>query len=218
MLVSDQPYTTEDGFLPVSPSLITMRREGETTTAQENLWENVDVLQYHDGEGSTAEEEEEEELEEESRRWLILGVMTEPEPETFVFRDRVLVEERKNSEEKDSSGFSEDGSGYEVEENFLESGEEEGFEGWEGEKLVHLNHQKEGEVLRNRVQLEQLLSHDGIQREVQLLNSKGEEERRKYTGRSEEAESTRASEVEKRNDDLTDVVDDEQLTWYFTWR
>ncbi|XP_062295767.1 zona pellucida sperm-binding protein 3-like [Scomber scombrus] len=97
MSVSDQPYTTEDGFLPVSPSRITMTREGETTTAQENLWENVD-------------------------------------------------------------------------------------------------------------------------REVQPLNSKGEEERRKYTGRSEEAESTRASEVERGNDDLADVVDDEQLTWYFTWR
>lgn len=199
-MVSDQP--AEDGFLPVS-----MRRE---TTSHENPWENADVLKYEDDGG----EEEELEDEEESRGRLILGVMTEPELEKFVF------EERKESEEKDSYGFREEGSGSEVEEDFFESGEEEGFEEGEDEQLIHLNHQEEGEVLRNWAQLEQMLpSHVGLQRDVQPLNSEGEEERRKYTDRSEEAESTRASEVERRNDDdQADVVDDEQLTWYFTWK
>ncbi|XP_044229848.1 zona pellucida sperm-binding protein 3 [Thunnus albacares] len=221
LLVSDQPHTAEDGFFPVSPSLVSMRREGKTTS-HENLWENADVLAYDDGEEEQGYMEEEEELkdEEESRGRLILGMMTEPELEKSVFRERVLVEERKKSEEKDSRVFREDGSGYEVEEDFLESGEEERFEGEEDKQLVHLSHQKEDVVLHNWAQLEQMLrSHVGLQREVQPLNSEGEGERKKYTGRSEEVENTRASEVEKTNDDdLADVVDDGQLTWYFTWR
>ncbi|KAM7376553.1 hypothetical protein PAMP_006279 [Pampus punctatissimus] len=208
LLVSDQSNTAKDAFLPVSPSLVSVRSE-DKNTSHENLWENVNVLKYDNN------QEEEKDLEddvdeEESGRRLILGAMTEPELEKNIFRERVLVGDKKMSEEKDSSGFRED---------FLESGEEERFVGGEDKQLVHLSHQKEGEVLHNWAQLEQMLrSHVGLQREVQPLNSEREAEHRRYEGRSEEAESTRASEVERRNDDDDDDDDNGQQTWYFTWR
>ncbi|XP_037602780.1 zona pellucida sperm-binding protein 3 [Sebastes umbrosus] len=204
LLVSDQPYTAEDGFLPVI-----MSREGEVTVnhSHENLWESADAVKYDDDDEEqdyADEEEEKQQLEEaEEESGFILGVMTEPDLDELGFRERVSMEE-KESGVKDSDQFEEDGSGYEVLEESDE--EEEGFEGREDE--IHLN-QKEAEVLRHWVQLEQMFpSGVGIQRELKPLVSEGN---RKHTGRGEEDDGVMASEVERENDDG-------EMTWYFPWR
>ncbi|KAM7403910.1 hypothetical protein PAMA_004367 [Pampus argenteus] len=193
---STEPHAAEDGFLLVTSSLVTVRSADNNTMSRVNLWENADVPKYDSNQEEQGYVEEEKDLEDDDEvngRRPILGGMTEPELEKNVFRERVLVEDKKMSEEEDSSGFKED---------FLESGEEERFVGGEDKKLVHLSHQKEGEVLNNWAQFEQMLrSHVGLQRKVQPLNSESEAERR------------RSSEVERRNHD-----DDGQQTWYFTWR
>ncbi|XP_074516162.1 zona pellucida sperm-binding protein 3 [Sebastes fasciatus] len=204
LLVSDQPYTTEDGFLPVS-----MSREGDAKVnhSHENLWESADAVKYdnYDEEQDYADEEEKQQLEEaEEESGFILGVMTEPDLDELGFRERVSMEE-KESGVKNSDQFEEDGSGYEVLEESDEE-EEEGFEGREDE--IHLN-QKEAEVLRHWVQLEQMFpSGVGIQRELKPLVSEGN---RKHTGRGEEDDGVMASEVERENDDV-------EMTWYFPWR
>uniref|UniRef100_A0A3B4UAX8 ZP domain-containing protein n=1 Tax=Seriola dumerili TaxID=41447 RepID=A0A3B4UAX8_SERDU len=232
LLISDQPYTAGDDFLPASPSLVIMGREDETTVSrhidelhgQESLWESADVVQYDDDYEEEEEGYTEEELEEdEAESRVILEVMTDDrELEELVFRHGVLVEKRKEAEVKDSNEFGVDGSGYEVEEDFFEGEEEEERpEGREDEisdtqQVIHLN-QKEGEVLRHWAQLEQLKVT--LQREVQPLDSEGEGGNRKYTDGGEEDERTRAYEVEwKRDDGLADVADHREMTWYFTWR
>lgn len=223
LLVSDQPYTAEDGFLPVSVS-----REGEATISHhtdelhshENLWESADVVKNDDDEEQvhTAEEEEEEEqLEEDEESGVILGAMTEPDLDDFGFR--VLVEEKEEAEVEDSKQLEEDGSGNTVQERFSESEEEEGSEGEDDisdvQQASHLN-QKEG-VLRHWMQLERMLpSEVRIQGELQPV-SEGEQENRKHTGRGEEDDRMITSEVEWKNDDSL-PVDDREMTWYFTWR
>ncbi|XP_018545460.1 zona pellucida sperm-binding protein 3 [Lates calcarifer] len=230
LLVSDQPYTAEDGFLPVSPSLDSVSNKGKTTVSRhidklhshDHLRESAAVVKYGDDDDYDDQDEEgymEEELEEdevESR--VILGVMTEPKLE---FRHGVLVEEKREAEIMDLNEFEEDGSGYEVEEDFLE-GEEEGETSEEREdetsyaqQVIHLS-QKEGEVFRHWAQVEQLKVT--LQKEVQPLVSEGEEENRKYADSGEEHERT--ADVERKNDDsLTEnVADDGEITWYFTWR
>ncbi|XP_023258530.1 zona pellucida sperm-binding protein 3-like [Seriola lalandi dorsalis] len=232
LLISDQPYTAEDDFLPASPSLVIMGREDETTVSrhiddlhgQESLWESADVVKYDDDYEEEEEDYTEKELEEdEAESRVILEVMTDDrEFEELVFRHGVLVEKRKEVEVNDLNEFGVDGSGYELEEDFFEGEEEEERpEGREDEisdaqQAIHLN-QKEGEVLRHWAQLEQLKV--SLQREVQPLDSEGEEGNRKYTDGGEEDERTRAYEVEwKRDDGLADVAVHREMTWYFTWR
>ncbi|XP_044079910.1 zona pellucida sperm-binding protein 3 [Siniperca chuatsi] len=234
LLVSNQPYTAEDGFLPVSSSSVSMSREGEATInhyidelhSHENRWESADVVKYDDADEEeqvyTDDEEEEEELDEEGSG-VILGVIAEPDLDELGFRERVLVEE-KQSEVTDSDQFKEDQSRYTVQEHFTESEkEEERFEGRdeisEVQQAIHLN-QKEGKVLRHWVQLGPMLpSEVSLQGELQPLVSEGEEENRKHTGSSEEVDRMIASEVEwKKDDGLADLVDDKEMTWYFTWR
>ncbi|XP_071354412.1 zona pellucida sperm-binding protein 3-like [Trachinotus anak] len=228
LLVSDQPYTAEDGFLPASPSLVSISREGKATVSrgfdelhsQESLRQSADVVKYDDDDYEEEEGYMEEELEEdEAESRVILEEMTDDrEVEKLVFRHGVLVEESKEAEVKDSNEFGVDGSGYGTE-DFLEV--EERSEGREDEisdaqQAIDLNW-KEDEVLRHWAQLEQL--RVSLQREVQPLDSKGEEENRKYTDRGEEDERTRAYEVKWKNDGgLADVADDREMTWYFTWR
>lgn len=204
LLVSDQPYAAEeeeDGFLPVAMNRgeATINQYIDEQHRQENLWESADVVEYDEEEQDyTDEEEEEEQLEEESG--AMFGVMTEPDLD----REGVLV--------KDSDLFEEDGSGFVIQEESEEEEEEE--EGFEGEDEIHLN-QKEAEVLRHRSQVEEMLrSEVGLQSEP--LVSEGEEDNRRQTGRGEEDDGMIASEVEWNNDE--DLVDDGEMTWYFTWR
>lgn len=193
-----------------------MSRLTDELRSHEYLWESTDVGKYDDEERGYIEEEHEEEAE--SR--VILEVMTGPELEKLVFRHGVLVKERKEAEVKDLNELGVDGSGYEVEEDFLE-GEKEKVrsEGGEDEisdakQATHLN-QKEGEVLRHWAQLEQL--RVGLQREVQPMDPEGDEENRRYIDTGEEDERTRAYDVEWKNDDGL-VADDGEMTWYFAWR
>nr|XP_033499364.1 zona pellucida sperm-binding protein 3 [Epinephelus lanceolatus] len=208
LLVSDQPYAAEDSFLPVS-----MSSQGEATIyhyidelhSDENLRESEDVVQYNDEEDYADEEEEAfEEDEDEEESGAIFGVIPEPD------FDELVEQDEKESVVKVSNEFEEDGSGYVGE-------EEEGSEGREDE--IHLN-QKEAEVLRHWVQVEQMLpTQVGPQRELQLLVPGGEEENGKRRGRGEEDDRMKAAEVEWKDDEgLADLVEDGEVTWYFTWR
>nr|XP_046268202.1 zona pellucida sperm-binding protein 3 [Scatophagus argus] len=215
LLVSDQPYTAEVGFLPISPSSVSMSREDKASISQytdvlqshENLWGSVDIIKHDDDDNDAEDEEELEEDEKESGVNLI--VMTEPDLGELGFKERDLMEEKNESEVRESNQFEEDGSGYFVEEDFSES--EEGLEGREDEisdvqQVIHLD-QKEGEMLPSAASL---------QRALQPLVPEGEENW-KHTGRGEEDERMIASEVEWKDEDK-DLVNDREMTWYFTWR
>nr|XP_019940519.1 PREDICTED: zona pellucida sperm-binding protein 3-like [Paralichthys olivaceus] len=221
LLVSDQPYATEEGFLPLSPSLFSVSREDKTTVSRqideqrspEFVWESADVVEYDDYDDE--EEYTEEELGEVESR-IIFGLTTEPKSEKSVFRHGVLVEERSEAEVKNVNEPEVDGSAYDTENVFEGEEEQEISEGREDEtsdaqQIIHSN-QREGEVLRHWAQLEQL--RVGLQREVQPPVSDGEEEKRTYTGRGEEHD--RAYDEERKNDD--DLADVDDMTWYFTWR
>ncbi|XP_034431990.1 zona pellucida sperm-binding protein 3 [Hippoglossus hippoglossus] len=212
LLVSDQPYAAEEGFLPISPSLVSVSREDKTPVSRqideqhspEYVWESADVVEYDDYD---EEEYTEEELGEVESR-IIFGDTTEPESEKFIFRHGVLVEERSEAEVKNVDEPEDDGSAYDMEDVFEGEAEHEISEGREDEtsdaqQTIHSN-QREGEVLRHWAQ------------EVQLPESEGEEEKRTYTGRDEEHDRTRAYDEERKNDDGLADVDD--MTWYFTWR
>ncbi|XP_060938967.1 zona pellucida sperm-binding protein 3 [Limanda limanda] len=212
LLVSDQPYTAEEGFLPISPSLVSVSREDKTTVRRqideqhspEYVWESADEVEYDDHDD---EEYTEEELGEVESR-IIFGVTTEPESENFVFRHGVLAEERSEAEVKNVDEPEDDGSAYVSEYMFEGEAEHETSEGREDETsdaqhTIHLN-QREGEVPRHWAQLEH------------LPESEGEEEKRPYTGRDEEQDRTRAYDEERKNDDGLADLDD--MTWYFTWR
>lgn len=127
MLVSDQPYTEDDSFLPVSPSPVSIRREGRTTkNGQEDGKEGG-------GAGEEGFEEEDERFEDEGVVDMVL-LGEEPDYETIVLRNIV--------EEGDSPEVREEGSGQ-VDD--LWAREEEGVE-----KV------NQGEVLRSWEQLEML--------------------------------------------------------------
>ncbi|KAI4803811.1 hypothetical protein KUCAC02_025459 [Chaenocephalus aceratus] len=211
LLVSDQPYTTEDDLLPVGH--VTMH-DTDKLHSQETQLESDDVVTYdvYDEELDYAYEEEEEEEEEEGFEedeegsGFILGVMPEPDSEELGFRDRVSVE----SKVKDSHQLKEDGSGFVGREESEE--EEEEFKG--GEDETHWN-QEEAEVLRHWEQLDEIFTSQVVrQRESHLPASESEEEERKHTGGGEEHE--RMTEWEE-DDSLEDFVDGES-TWYFPWR
>lgn len=202
----------------------TVSRDIDKLHSPESPWDSTDVVKYGDDYDEGEEDYMEEELkEDEVESRVILEVMTdEGELEKVVFRHSVLVEESKEARVKDSNETGVDGSGYGEEEHFFmgeeENGRSEGREDtvFDAQQGIHLN-QKEGEVLRHWAQLERLKV--GLQREGQPLVSEGDEENRRYTGRVEEDERTRASEVKsKNNDSLSDVADDGEMTWYFTWR
>ncbi|KAK1893693.1 Zona pellucida sperm-binding protein 3 [Dissostichus eleginoides] len=175
LLVSDQPYTTEDDLLPVGISGVghATIHDADKLHSQETPLESDDVVTYddddYDEELDYAYEEEEGEGEEEDEEesGFILGVMPELDSEELGFRDRVSVE----SKVKDSHRLKEDGSGFVVRE---ESEEEEEFEG--GEDETHWN-QEEAEVLRHWEQLDEIFTSQVPQRESQLPASESEEER-----------------------------------------
>ncbi|XP_042356166.1 uncharacterized protein si:ch211-67f13.7 isoform X2 [Plectropomus leopardus] len=195
LLVSDQPYAA-DGFLPVS-----MSREGEAT-----IYHYIDELHSNRESADVVKYVEEEEEEEEEDSEAIFRMMTEADLDE-------LVEEVNVSELKDWDQFEEEGSGFVIQES---EEEEEEFEGGDG---IHVN-QKEAEVLRHWVQVEQMLPTEvGPQRELQPLVSESEEKNRKHTGRGEEDDMMLASEMERKNDESwAGLGEDSEMTWYFTWR
>ncbi|XP_034077834.1 uncharacterized protein LOC117549844 [Gymnodraco acuticeps] len=183
LLVSDQPYTTEDDLLPVGISGVGHVTMHDTDKLQETPLESDDGVTYddYDEELDYAYEEEEEGFEEdEEGSGFILGVMPEPHSEELGFKDRVSVE----SKVKDSHQLKEDGSGFVGREESEE--EEEDFKG--GEDETHWN-QEEAEVLRHWGQLDEIFTSQVVpQRESHLPASESEEEERKHTGGGEEHE------------------------------
>ncbi|KAK5916571.1 hypothetical protein CgunFtcFv8_011542 [Champsocephalus gunnari] len=183
LLVSDQPYTTEDELLPVGISgvgHVTMH-DTDKLHSQETPLESDDVVTYDDYDEEldyAYEEEEEEEEGFEEGSGFILGVMLDSEE--LGFRDRVSVE----SKVKDSHQLKEDGSGFVGREESEE--EEEEFKG--GEDETHWN-QEEAEVLRHWEQLDEIFTSQVVpQRESHLPASESEEEESKHTGGGEEHE------------------------------
>ncbi|KAM8736301.1 zona pellucida sperm-binding protein 3 [Acanthopagrus schlegelii] len=209
LLVSDEPYTADDGFLPVSPPSVSMSRDGEATIIhyidyRENLWGSEDVVMYDEDEeeqDNMADDDGEEEQEEEQPNGVIVRVMTEPDLEEFSFRERISPGEKNESELRASGQFEQDWSGHLAEEDFS-VGEEEDDEISDAQQVIHLN-RREGE--------------DGLQRAFRPLVSEGEEENREHTGGGGEEDRMIASEAEQKNDD-EDLVYDREMTWYFTWR
>ncbi|XP_068194562.1 zona pellucida sperm-binding protein 3 isoform X2 [Antennarius striatus] len=199
LLVSDQSYADEDGFLPVNPASASRSRQGKDTIIHyldeqhhhENPQGTVDILAF---------DEEEVDLENGEESGAIFSFRG-PDIE-LGFVERVLEEENE---------FEENGSGYLATGYFSESEEEEGYRRREDEitevqQVIHLN-QTEGAMS------EQMLpSGDNLPTELQPLVSEGEEENRKYTDRSKD-DSMTASEGEVKDD----LVKNE-MTWYFTWR
>ncbi|KAM3595128.1 uncharacterized protein V6R79_018515 [Siganus canaliculatus] len=214
LLVSDQPDTAEEGFLPISPSSVSVGRGGEATISHsttglhhyDERWGDVDVITYGNNEDQDYREEEEELLEGEGS--LILGVMSEPDSDEFSLMKTGLVEEELISENRDSDELGENGSGYLVQGDLSESKE---VEEADSVQQVALLSQRDGEML---------LSNIGQQKESQPPGSEGGEENWKYTGREEKGEvgitSPSSSEVEQGSDD--DSGDDKEMTWYFRWR
>uniref|UniRef100_UPI0037E88FA1 uncharacterized protein n=1 Tax=Semicossyphus pulcher TaxID=241346 RepID=UPI0037E88FA1 len=226
LLVSDQPYTSEDDSLTVRTSSVSRSREGEAIISHynselhshEDLWEGVDVVEFENEEEE--EEEEEEQLEEEGG--IIMGETAESDLDDLGLRARILVEEKRESEVNNSNLFEDEGSGYLVQVDFSESENKEGFEGREDEisdvqQTIHL-HEKEAEVLHPWMEVEQTLpSEVSLEQELQQPPvSEREEGNRKHTGREEEEGRMKASEVEWKNDD--GLIDDREQTWYFSWR
>ena len=221
LLVSDEPYTADDGFLPVSPSSISMSGDGEATIShytdelngRENLWGSEDVVMYDEDEeeqdntaaAAAADDDDGEEEQEEEPNGVIVRVMTEPDLEELSFRERILAGEKNESELRASDQFEQDWSGHFAEEDFS-VGEEEDDEISDAQQVIHLK-RREGE--------------ESLQREFQPPVSEGEEEHGEHTGGGEEGDRMIASEVEQKNDnddDDDDVVYDREMTWYFTWR
>ncbi|XP_010790598.1 uncharacterized protein [Notothenia coriiceps] len=172
LLVSDQPYKTEDDLLPVGISGVghVTIHDTDKLHSQETPLESEDVVTYDD-------DDYDEEGFEEDESGFILRVMPEPDSEELVFRDRVSVE----SKVKDSHQLKEDESGFGGRE---ESEEEEEFEG--GEDETHWN-QEEAEVLRHWEQLDEIFTSQVVpQRESLLPASESEEEERKRGGEEHE--------------------------------
>ncbi|KAJ4919025.1 hypothetical protein JOQ06_004068 [Pogonophryne albipinna] len=204
LLISDQPYTTEDDLLPVGISGVGHVTIHDSDKLQETPLESDDVVTYDDYDEELDYAYEEEVEEDEEGSGFILGVMPEPDSEELGFRDRVSVE----SKVKDSHQLKEDGSGFVGREE-----SEEEFEG--GADETHWN-QEEAEVLRHWEQLDEIFTSQVVpQRESHLPASESEEEERKHTGGGEEHE--RMTEWED-DDSLEDSVDDGESTWYFPWR
>ncbi|XP_063764504.1 zona pellucida sperm-binding protein 3 isoform X2 [Eleginops maclovinus] len=223
LLVSDQPYAEDDGFLPVGisrDSQATIHNTNKLHT-QETPLETEDVVTYDDDDDDDddggyneepnqadgeIEKEEERFEEDEEESGFILGVMPEAEPDSdeLGFRERASVE----SKVMDLHQLKEDGSGFVVRE------EEEEFI---GKDETHLN-PEEAEVLRHWEQLDEIfLSQVVPHGESQLPASDGEEQESKQTGRDEEHERMMEEEWED-DDSLEDLLDDSEMTWYFKWR
>ncbi|XP_020485690.1 uncharacterized protein si:ch211-67f13.7 [Labrus bergylta] len=200
LLVSDQ-----DDFLPVRTSSIS--RGGEAIISHyidelnryKDLLESLDVVKYDD------DDEEDRVYTDED------GELTEPDLEELGLRE-VLEEE-----EKDSAGnyfilIEDEGSGHLEQEDYSESEEGREDEMSAVQQVIH-QHEKEAEVLRHWVELEQTLSTEvSVQRELQQPQE--DEEGNMYPGRDDEDRMV-VSEVQWKTED--GLADDGEQTWYFSW-
>lgn len=188
--MSDQPYIAEDGFLPISPTSVSMSGDGEATVIHNtDEPDGADNLQRHADLSLHADNGYEEE------EW------------SDGDKSRVIIEPglgfTEETDESDSNPFEDDGSGYSV--DYSES-EKDGEEG--GENEISDVQQK----LESMAPLE-----NDQQREFQLLFS-GEEEGK--TKQSEKEGEKTEPEIRRRDDaqhEGEDLGDDGKMTWYF-WR
>lgn len=119
--------------------------------------------------------------------------MTELDLDESGFRQMIFVDEKTESEEDGSESAAQ-----------------------ESEDEMNLDRSKEAEMLQNLVHEEQMFPSDGRQRELQMLESGGENGER--AGGGGEDDWLTASEVESKNDDGLADSDYSETTWYFTWR
>ncbi|XP_047467503.1 zona pellucida sperm-binding protein 3 [Mugil cephalus] len=198
LLVSDQPYVQEDDLLPVGGEEKTnMNHDSDDLHSRGQLWGSIVI--YEDG-----EEEAEEQLEESG----IIYRPADPDEDEPGFRD-------------EWNEFEEDGSVYE-ENDFSDSEMEHSFEGIEDdipeEHVMHLN-EKGGEVLSPWFRLEQTLPSDVGLKGKAPDSIEEEEGHGAHAGSGEVDEGMINSEVQRKNDgSLADVVDNGEMTWFFTWK
>ncbi|XP_074548419.1 uncharacterized protein LOC141806682 [Halichoeres trimaculatus] len=206
LLVSDQPQTAEGGFPSAWSSSVSRSTDGHAIISHyinelhgpEDLLESVGVVQYEDEDDEVDEDEEED-------GWVTIEE-TEPDLE-----DGLSVEVKGRPEVRFSPLPEDEGSGY------LDSTKSEDEEGREDD--VSVKQQEEAEVIRQWVELEEMLPTEvSVQTELQQQAvSEDEEENFEQKGQGEEDVEMEASEVEWRTDDDDDGKDKEQ-TWFFSWR
>ncbi|KAM4542886.1 uncharacterized protein PAE49_019384 isoform 2-T2 [Odontesthes bonariensis] len=196
LLVSDPLYTAEEGFLPVTSSAVGSIREDKINgsyyigwNSNDEIWESAAVLKHDDGENKEQQLEESE---------TIFGAMTESDLQELDYKESA-------SEVRNFTEFREDGSGDDDNDtDILELSEEQ---------MIYVNW-TEGEALQNQ----NLPSQVALQRELEPPDC--EEEDAKYAcGGGGEEDGMTSFKVELKSDSsLGDSVDEEEKTWYFTWR
>lgn len=188
MLVSDQPYVVEDGFLPISPSSVNMGRDGEATVVHNAAEpDGADNLQTHADLSLHGDNDYEE------------GEWSDGD------KSRVMIEPglgfKEETEETDSNPFEDDGSGY-------SESEKDGKEG--GENQISDVQQ----VLESMVPLE----NDQQREFPLLLSGEEERKGKRKQGEKEgektEPEIRRRDGSQHEHEGLGD---DGRMTWYF-WR
>ncbi|KAM6912156.1 uncharacterized protein FYW49_010658 [Xenentodon cancila] len=190
LLVSDHLYTAEDGFLSLSPSAV--RRKENAEMHSDKIWESVDI-EKHD-----AAENEKQKLD------------GEPDLDELGYKKTAFKEDW--SKVGNFNKFGEDGTKEfsqpeEAEVRFVET---EILE----KPVLAVN--ENGDVPRRWMKLEQMVP---AQIEPQLNSSESENEKRTHNCKGDKDGRMTASQVQLKTDSsLTDAVDGEEKTWYFTWR
>ncbi|XP_056151335.1 zona pellucida sperm-binding protein 3 [Lampris incognitus] len=268
LLVSDQPSTPEDGYLPVGVGgegaledilafEMDMNQQITELHSTENLWDHTDLPKYDGDEGRrsyTDLEKEETQLNGDGR--ITAEVVKDIGFENLLdLTARQFLEERQKFDGGDLEEFGEDGSGYLAAEEFLRWGEQE--LGWKSKSEkkeaepgkvnvreqgaseregVHQQEKDEVETLHVVWDEETLALESGsthlIQElgedEDQLLETESEEQvehsRDMHIGKGEEGDGTIFPTEQTHGQVSADgpveagVVDDGEMTWYFTWR
>ncbi|XP_060919407.1 uncharacterized protein LOC132993539 [Labrus mixtus] len=203
LLISDQ-----DDFLPVRTSSISKGGEAiishyiDELNLSKDLLESLDVVKDDDDDDDDDEEDRVYTDED--------GELTEPDLEELGLRE-VLEEEEKDSAGNSFILIEHEGSEYLEQEDYSESEEGREDEMSVVQQVIH-QHEKEAEVLRHWVELEQTLSTEAsVQRELQQPQ---DEEGNMYPGKDEEDKMV-VSEVQWERDD--GLADDREQTWYFSW-
>uniref|UniRef100_A0A667ZPU3 Zona pellucida sperm-binding protein 3 n=1 Tax=Myripristis murdjan TaxID=586833 RepID=A0A667ZPU3_9TELE len=128
MLVSDQPHRLEDGFLPVTTSLVSMSTHSnpEDTVVFETKMSHQTTEEMHspdydvDDVDDAVEDQQSYRLLQEEKSRIIFDGVKEAGLDEVGFRDGLFEDERKMSGMTDLEEFAVDGSGYVVTQDYLQ--------------------------------------------------------------------------------------------------
>lgn len=195
MLVSNQLHIQDD-LRPISPSVVSLTEVDETRETHDS------ELHSHDNQWQSETEYDESEKEEYE------SGMKGPDTERFEFGDGIIFEE---SEVKGSKEFGEDGSWYEDYFSGYDEEEEKCNESEDEISYLERVHQN-----RNGTEFQWLPFEQNP--ELEVLNSERGEENGENRGWKVKDGGAEVSEVGwKSSDGQVDVMDQKEMTWYFTW-